>query len=399
MQGFLIFVGLVSSTIMWALISLDLCLKVWKLREALDSFLLLRLPGWFSRAYHWSFVLAQAVTAMGIALVLSFVLLGRERIGYGYSSSFCFVTDEDEGAYIISAFFVPVGISLFLGSAFSLLTVVRIFVITFRVLAYKYNFKDASATQGEEDDQGPEGRGGAKGGTVPLESFRMSRRISKKGLLRALTKTMSYSWMTMLILGSMLFVFGFVFSYFIDKYRKRDEAEDETIEYFTELVVGGAYATGQSEFDSDAVSYPALVMSGVFIASMGGVVSLVLLINPHLWRSFTRMASALRDTKESRRAVLLHWMWSGGTLIGESRITMQSMAEMDEKGKDREGRKSTPEESAAHSDGDEDHSREPGPATLEQRMEKIHQGGMGTDSSCSDSDEGTEAGYLSDQIE
>ncbi|KAL6051593.1 Frizzled-9 [Balamuthia mandrillaris] len=78
-------------------------------------------------------IVFQAVyhtTTWGVPSLFGIILLGADKFVYESSSTFCFITSEDDLAWQLSLFFVPVGVLIVVGGILFVVAMVCIFMIT-----------------------------------------------------------------------------------------------------------------------------------------------------------------------------------------------------------------------------------------------------------------------------
>ncbi|KAL6052673.1 hypothetical protein QOT17_018469 [Balamuthia mandrillaris] len=114
-QGFVLMFGFLSTTMWWVIISFNMFLTVY-FRERLPTGKL------------WN--ISLQVTYHGVGWVVPFVLTliptAADRMAFGPGDTFCFVSPEDNRAYFITFWALPVAIALLVGLVLFAAAIVRI---------------------------------------------------------------------------------------------------------------------------------------------------------------------------------------------------------------------------------------------------------------------------------
>ncbi|KAL6073915.1 hypothetical protein QOT17_004606 [Balamuthia mandrillaris] len=121
-QGFVLSFGFLSTTMWWAVISFNMCITVYFGKKLPTS------KGWkigLQVTYH--------VVAWILPALLSLVPAAADKIAFGPGDTFCFVSPEDNRAYFITFWALPVAIALLVGLVLFLASIVRILVLAFKL--------------------------------------------------------------------------------------------------------------------------------------------------------------------------------------------------------------------------------------------------------------------------
>ncbi|KAL6065282.1 hypothetical protein QOT17_010291 [Balamuthia mandrillaris] len=219
-QGMILHFGYLCSTIWWACVSLNMFLKLY-FRERLmpDS----KEEKILQIVYH--------VVAWGVSLVFSIIPAAADRVAFPLGGTFCFISSKDNQAYLLTFWFIPVGIALCAGSTFFVASIVQ---------------------------------------------------IVRRAILSKKVKSVFLSNYSLLIFVSIfLFNYTFIFAYSIKFYQDEDEIMDQYLKYYTCLYYPDQDSSTAQEaigcnFDSVTVNYELLGLRGFAYASLGFLLFLAL---------------------------------------------------------------------------------------------------------------------------
>ncbi|KAL6067954.1 hypothetical protein QOT17_008440 [Balamuthia mandrillaris] len=103
-QGFVLMFGFLSTTMWWVIISFNMFLTVYFKNK---------LPN--SKAWDVGLQVAYHVVGWALPFVLTLVPTAADRMAFGPGDTFCFVSPEDNRAYFITFWALPVALALIIG--------------------------------------------------------------------------------------------------------------------------------------------------------------------------------------------------------------------------------------------------------------------------------------------
>ncbi|KAL6073918.1 hypothetical protein QOT17_004611 [Balamuthia mandrillaris] len=121
-QGFVLVFGFLSTTVWWVVISFNMCITVYFGK---------RLPT--SRAWKVSLQVAYHLVGWALPLLLALIPTAADKIAFGPGDTFCFISPEENRAYFITFWALPVAIALLVGLVLFLASIVRILILAFKL--------------------------------------------------------------------------------------------------------------------------------------------------------------------------------------------------------------------------------------------------------------------------
>jgi len=118
-QGAMLQFGYLAATFWWGLIAFNIFMEVY-------FTILLKLD---TRWGKWIRIACYHVVGWGVPFLFMVIPAAADRIKFAPGGTYCFVTPEDNQAYQLVFWFLPVGITLLLGFTFFVLAIVRIVVV------------------------------------------------------------------------------------------------------------------------------------------------------------------------------------------------------------------------------------------------------------------------------
>jgi len=120
-QGAMLQFGYLAATFWWGLIALNIFMEVCFMN-------LLKLDSAWGK---WARIIFYHVVGWGVPFVLMVIPASADRIKFAPGGTYCFVSAEDNQAYQLTFWFLPVGITLLLGFTFFTVAIIRITVMMF----------------------------------------------------------------------------------------------------------------------------------------------------------------------------------------------------------------------------------------------------------------------------
>ncbi|KAL6059727.1 hypothetical protein QOT17_014036 [Balamuthia mandrillaris] len=237
-QGGIIYFGILSATVWWCLVGFNTGFSVLLL--LLGRFEEMEQKTWFQRTKMGVFFFLGVI----LPLILSISLFTADAFGFMYSSAFCFITDEEDKAFLIAFWFAPSGFMLLICLTCTIFTV-----------------------------------------------FHLVRTAMKQGgkLLLRTVPNLSRIIAFMLVF---LVCYVFIFSYDIHLARNSEAINEETQKYVNCLLWPfGGNAGKECQFDEELAGFPGAVIKSLAFSSLGLLTSLALLCNQGPWTFVLRSVS------------------------------------------------------------------------------------------------------------
>lgn len=241
-QASFLFIGMLWGVLQWMFLSLENALLSFDIDNKLIR------KGLYKLIF-WRHVIYQVVS-LGIPTIFAIILFSVDRFGYGYATAFCFVTQEDDQAWLLSFWLIPLSIAISLGTIFFFTTIFRILFV-----------------------------------------------LLKEGNRKKVRILWELTWWLGFFTLSTCMIYAFAMAYYIDRARKDDQFKEDLAKFFScyLLFVDGSDQS-TCTYSTDSISYPTMVVQGVNFALMGLVMSVVLLLNGNIWGHFVVFYNILKNS-------------------------------------------------------------------------------------------------------
>ncbi|KAL6073916.1 hypothetical protein QOT17_004609 [Balamuthia mandrillaris] len=227
-QGFVLSFGFLSTTMWWAVISFNMCITVYFGKKLPTS------KGWMvglQVTYH--------VVAWVLPFIFALVPTAADKMAFGPGDTYCFVSPEENRAYFITFWALPVAIALLVGLVLFLASIVRILILAFKL-----------------------GEG-------------------KKAC-------MTYYRLGLFILIFMI-VYTFIFAYTLEVATNLDTIEEGYSEYFMCL----AFARGNCSLSDDVSNYHLAALKGFAYAVLGFLLFLNFCLSEPIGKMWWKLVTSL----------------------------------------------------------------------------------------------------------
>ncbi|KAL6052190.1 hypothetical protein QOT17_018718 [Balamuthia mandrillaris] len=205
-QGFLLLFGFLAGTMWWALIAFNMFLQI-NFSEKIPT----------TKRFRVGQQIIFHVIGWGIPLLLAIIPSAADRIGFSSAATFCFLTNEDDAAYLIALWFVPVSLLLFPSLVFFLCSIGRILFV-----GVKYN----------------------KLKQLLVSNYRIA-----------------------VFVGVFLLVYTCIFAYTIQVEANEDNIQEGYNKYYRCLTY--EYTVKKCELSEDVSSYPLVILRGFGFSGLG----------------------------------------------------------------------------------------------------------------------------------
>jgi len=252
------------------------------------------------KRWKWPRVVLYNLIGWGIPFLFMLIPTAAEKNGFEPAGTFCFITSEDDYAWILTFFYIPVGLCLIIGSSLFVLSLVKLTVVAFRVR----KFKEA---------------------LVPY--------------IRLLLFVFSY-----------FLVLTLFSAYTINNSANSDKISSGYASYYQCLSGTTFTPASQCELDSDVSNYPLVMLRGFALSILGTLLFFIFFWSPQLLVHWYRIGKAIwkfvvtRDRGTALGVFTVVGLQSSSSLTslsGGSAMTMTSNADMieEEEEEDREEEK------------------------------------------------------------
>jgi len=120
-QGVLILFGILASTCWWAIVAVNMCSEIF-----LGSHL-------SSKPFVWGRIVVYSIVGWGLPFAFMVIPAGAGKLGFAPGYTFCFILSDDNYAWDVTFFFIPMGIALIVGCVCFFLALGKLLVMAIKV--------------------------------------------------------------------------------------------------------------------------------------------------------------------------------------------------------------------------------------------------------------------------